>query len=147
MFADRVRAPTSKRSSTREVYRRINEWLAARRSRTTDSRSPTSRCCIETGHDHDYDKVIVVRLRPAEQFRRLMARDGLSADAASARLAAQWPIGEKVSRANYVIRTDGDFHETSEQVQKVYDNLAALYASASSFFAGAIRSSTKLSHS
>ena len=36
-----------------------------------------------------------------------MARDGLPEADARARLAAQWPIEEKVRRADYVIRTDG----------------------------------------
>ena len=44
---------------------------------------------------------------PAEQIRRLMARDRLTIVEARARLAAQWPIEEKVARAHYVIRTDG----------------------------------------
>ena len=30
---------------------------------------------FETGHNHDFDRVVVCRLHPAEQIRRLMARD------------------------------------------------------------------------
>ncbi|MBA3639713.1 MAG: dephospho-CoA kinase [Acidobacteria bacterium] len=67
--------------------------------------------------------MIVCACAPDEQFRRLVSRDRLSAEAARARLAAQWPIGEKVSRADYVIRTDGAFDETAEQVQQIYQTL------------------------
>ena len=125
VFADRSARADLEAIVHPEVYRRINEWFAARPAGTRFAIADIP-LLYETGQEHDYDKVIVCACAPAEQFRRLMSRDGLSADAARARLAAQWPIGEKVNRANYVIRTDGDFHETNEQVQKVYDNLATL---------------------
>ena len=42
----------------------------------------------------------------------MIARDGLSEAEATARLAAQWPIAEKVgARAAMAIRTDGDFRD------------------------------------
>lgn len=42
-----------------------------------------------------------------EQLRRLQARDGLSQEAALARLRAQWPMAEKLARANRVVSTAG----------------------------------------
>ena len=52
-------------------------------------------------------------------------RNALSEAEALARLAAQWPIAEKIARANYVIRTDSGFAETDRQVKDVYDWLMA----------------------
>lgn len=43
----------------------------------------------------------------AEQIRRLMARDQISVEEAQARLAAQWPMAEKVARADCVIDNSG----------------------------------------
>lgn len=107
-----------------EVYRRINGWLV--------NLPVTTRIAIadipllyETGHRYDFDQVIVCACSPAEQIRRIMARDGLSADEARARLAAQWPIEEKVARADYVIRTDGSHAETDRQVRTVFESLNA----------------------
>ena len=54
-----------------------------------------------------------------------MARDHLSAAAARARVAAQWPIDEKVTRADRVIWTDRGFAETDRQVAEAYDSLLA----------------------
>jgi len=105
------------------VYRAIREWAG--------SQPPTTRLAIadipllfETGHVHEFDKVIVCACSPGEQLRRLMARDALSEADARARLAAQWPIDEKVARADYVIRTDGPFAETEAQIKAVFDSLA-----------------------
>ena len=53
-----------------------------------------------------------------------MARDGLSEAEARARLAAQWPIDEKVARADYVIQTEGPHSETARQVRLVYERLS-----------------------
>jgi len=57
--------------------------------------------------------------------RRVMARDGLSEHDARARLAAQWPIEEKVKRAQHVIWTDRGFAETDRQVRDVHARLTA----------------------
>jgi dephospho-CoA kinase len=105
-----------------EVYRRINDWLA--------NQPPGTRLAIadipllfETGHEHDFDYVIVCACEPFEQLRRLIERDHLPEEAARARLAAQWPIGEKVARADLVIRTDGTFDATEQQVREAFDRL------------------------
>jgi dephospho-CoA kinase len=70
----------------------------------------------EAGMEGRFDRVVVVACAPAEQLRRVMARDGLSESEASARLAAQWPIDRKVTLADFVIRTDGSFEDTDRQV-------------------------------
>ena len=60
-----------------EVYRRIREWFA--------NRPPGTRVAIadiplvfETGHNHDFDEVVVAACEPEEQVRRVIARDNLS---------------------------------------------------------------------
>jgi dephospho-CoA kinase len=69
--------------------------------------------------------VIVAACDPQQQLRRLMQRDSLSEAEARARLNAQWPIEEKVARADYVIRTDGSVADTDSQVRTVYEMLNA----------------------
>ncbi len=105
-----------------EVYRRIGEWFA--------SLTPGTRLAIadipllfETGHHHDFDRVIVTACDPAEQRRRLVSRDGLTDSEARARLDAQWPTEEKAARGDYVIRTDGAISDTDAQVKRVYELL------------------------
>lgn len=105
-----------------EVYRRISEWFANQPAGTRLAIADIP-LLFETGHEHDFDAVIVCACDPDEQQRRLMERDGLSAAEAEARLAAQWPILEKVRRADYVIRTDGTFASTDAQVTSVWRRL------------------------
>jgi dephospho-CoA kinase len=76
----------------------------------------------ETGHEPDFDKVIVTTCPPAMQIARLAAR-GIPETEARQRLDAQWPAAEKASRADFVIRTDGTFEETDAQVQRVFEDL------------------------
>jgi dephospho-CoA kinase len=105
-----------------DVYRRILEW-AAKLPPGTPLAMADIPLLFETGHQHEFDKVIVCACDPEEQLRRVMSRDGLTEADARARLAAQWPIGEKVARADYVIRTDGSYRETDEQVRDVFRRL------------------------
>ena len=107
-----------------EVYRRVRDWAA--------NLPPGTRVAIadvpllyETGHEHDFDRVVVCACPPALQLSRIMTRDGLSEAEARARLDAQWPIEEKVARADYVIRTDTTFAETDAQIRTLYEQLKA----------------------
>jgi len=107
-----------------DVYRRILEW-AARLPPGTPLAIADIPLLFETGHQHEFDKVIVCACDPDEQLRRLMTRDRLTEADARARLAAQWPLGEKVARADHVIRTDGSHQETESQVNAVFRRLGS----------------------
>ena len=123
VFTDRTARADLEAIVHPEVYRRINEWFAARPAKTRFALADIP-LLYETGQEHDFDRVIVCACSPAEQFRRLLDRDGLSPEAARARLAAQWPIGEKIARADFVIRTDGSFAETRDQVTQLFGTLS-----------------------
>jgi dephospho-CoA kinase len=105
-----------------DVYRRIREWFANLPAGTRVAMADIP-LVFETGHNHDFDEVVVAACDPEEQVRRVMARDNLSDADARARLAAQWPIEEKVKRATRVIWTDRGFAETDRQVAEAYDSL------------------------
>lgn len=124
VFSDRLARADLEAIVHPEVYRRIREWAV--------NLPPHTRVAIadipllfETGHEHDFDKVIVCACEPEEQVRRLIARDRLTEAEARARLAAQWPIEDKVARGDYIIRTDRSYAETERQVRRVLDSLNA----------------------
>jgi dephospho-CoA kinase len=107
------------------VRRVTGEWFAS----LDPNRHPFAIADIpllyEVNREGDFDTVIVVACDPRTQVTRVMERDGLSEAEARQRLAAQLPIEEKVTRADYVIRTDGSFDETDRQVKDVWQKLVA----------------------
>jgi dephospho-CoA kinase len=122
VFSDRTARADLESIIHPEVYRRINDWFANQPAGTAIAIADIP-LLFETGHEHDFDSVVVCACEPFEQLRRLIERDGLPEEAARARLAAQWPIGEKAARADYVIRTDGTHAETEARVKDVFDAL------------------------
>ena len=124
VFSDRAARADLESIIHPEVYRRINDWFANQPAGTRFAIADIP-LLFETGHEHDFDSVVVCACEPYEQLRRLVERDGLTESAARARLAAQWPISEKVARADYVIRTDGTFEATDAQVRDVFARLSA----------------------
>jgi dephospho-CoA kinase len=123
VFADRIARADLEAIIHPEVYRRVNAWFADLPMGTRVAIADVP-LLYETGHHHDFDAVIVCACSPDEQIRRIVARDGISEAEARARLAAQWPIEEKVARADYVIRTDAGFSMTDAQVNAVFETLA-----------------------
>lgn len=97
------------------VYDAIGRWFAALEPPTAAAIADIP-LVYETGHERDFDLVVVAACTPEEQVRRLLARDGLAEADARRRLAAQWPIAEKRARADVVIDTSGTHQETDAQV-------------------------------
>jgi len=81
---------------------------------------------MEIDMQNRFDRVIVVYIPPREQIARLMQRDGLSRQAAVARLKSQMPIDEKAKAADYVIDNRGPLEDTERQVRQVYEALRSL---------------------
>ena len=77
----------------------------------------------EVGRDKDFDAVIVTTCLPDAQRQRLMARSSISAAEAQQRIDAQLPQDYKVSRADFVIDTNGSTDETARQVEELLARL------------------------
>ena len=124
VFGDRTARADLEAIIHPEVYRQIDEWFANLPAGTQIAIADIP-LLFETGHQHDFELVIVCACSRAEQLRRLTTRDGLSDAEARARLDAQWPIEEKIERAHLVIRTDAGFAETDRAVAAAYEGLRA----------------------
>lgn len=68
-------------------------------------------------------KIVVVWCRPEQQLERLLAKTGLSREAADRRIRAQMDVEEKRRRADYVIDTSGPVADTQGQVAALYPQL------------------------
>jgi dephospho-CoA kinase len=126
VFADRDARADLESIVHPEVYSAIDRWFS-------DQESHGAQCgfavadiplLFETGREGAFDRVVVAACPPDMQVARMIARDHLTAEQARARLAAQWPIAEKVRLADVVIRTDGTFTETDTQVDDLVGSLA-----------------------
>lgn len=107
-----------------EVYQAIEHWLDGRPAGTPLAVADIP-LLFETGRDRDFDAVIVAACPPDEQLRRLIARDGLNEADAAARIAAQWPLQQKIERAGFVVWTTGAQVETERQVSATIRALLA----------------------
>jgi dephospho-CoA kinase len=74
----------------------------------------------ENARNESVEKTIVVWVDEVTQLARLRARDGLEREAAMARIAAQLPLAEKKSLADYVIDNSGTREETRRQVDALF---------------------------
>ncbi|PSC73736.1 dephospho-kinase [Micractinium conductrix] len=66
---------------------------------------------------------VLVACSPATQLRRVRARDGLSAEAAAARVAAQMPLEAKHRLSDVVLENDGGVAELAAQVDALAERL------------------------
>jgi dephospho-CoA kinase len=78
---------------------------------------------VENGMHRGLGGLIVVSAPPEVQRARVMARDGLSADEANARLAAQLPLADKVAAATHVVDNGGSLEATRRQVESIWEKI------------------------
>ena len=106
------------------VYRAIAAWMGDRERDGAALAVAEIPLLYETGHEGDFDCVVVTACDGEEQVRRTIGRSGMTEGEARRRIAAQWPLEEKVRRADFVITTDGSLDETRRQARAVYLSLA-----------------------
>jgi dephospho-CoA kinase len=83
---------------------------------------------VETGSYKGLSALVVVATPPATQLTRVVARDGMTTEAAQARLAAQMPLEAKVAVADYVIHNDAGLAELKAQVSVLHRTLCERFA-------------------
>jgi dephospho-CoA kinase len=95
----------------------------------------------EVGLERTLTPVVVVNSPLPLIQARLGARDGFTEAQIEARIAAQMPLAQKVSRADYVIENDGTLAQLHERTDAIFDALCtalgvtkARYAAPSSAF-------------
>ena len=102
------------------VYHAIRTW-------SETLKDPMAVACIpllyETGHEKDFDVVVVTVCPPEVQLQRLMQRDGISEAQARQRIATQMPANEKAARGDFVIDTSGAKAQTDCQVDDLLRTL------------------------
>jgi dephospho-CoA kinase len=81
---------------------------------------------VEAGVHLRFDRLVVVYCPPAEQLRRLRARDGLDEAAAHDHLGAQMDAEEKRRFGHYVIDASGAVAETDHAVDALVPELRAV---------------------
>ena len=106
------------------VFKSQNAWLAEVESHDPDAIAIVDAALmIESGGYKRFDKLIVVWCEPELQLQRLMTREGISQEAAEARIAAQLPQDEKKRYADILIDTSKDHEETRRRVTEIFRQL------------------------
>jgi len=88
------------------------------------SMKPIKAACVvipllfETNAESEFDATICIACSPATQRSRLAIR-GWGAEQTAQRIAAQWPIEQKMAKANYVIWNEGGLDILAAQLEVV----------------------------
>jgi dephospho-CoA kinase len=77
---------------------------------------------FETQAGSCFDKTVCVACSAPAQRQRLLER-GWTPEQIRQRLAAQWPIEQKVARADFVVWTDGSLDVHARQIERIFKGL------------------------
>jgi dephospho-CoA kinase len=118
--------PAARRTLEAILHPRIREQWRSQVALWRQEHHPVAMVVIpllyETGAEADFDRVICVACSPAGQQARLRAR-GWPPEQVEGRIAAQWPIEQKIARAHFVIWTEGSVENHGRQIERVVQKL------------------------
>ncbi len=75
---------------------------------------------FETHAEASFDRILCVACSPAGQRERLRAR-GWPAEQIEGRIAAQWPVEQKIALSHFVVWTEGALANHRRQVQAIIE--------------------------
>lgn len=73
---------------------------------------------FETKAEGDFAATVCVACSAAAQQQRLRAR-GWSAEESARRIAAQWPVAQKIAKADFVVWTEAEAAVSGEQIDRI----------------------------
>ena len=107
-----------------EVIRQIQTKLAIIEAERSRPRTIVeASVMIESGFHTSFQYLILVTCTSPQQIERLRIRNGLSEVEARLRMAAQLPLEEKKSLADWVIDNSGSLEQTQAQVDRLWQEL------------------------
>jgi dephospho-CoA kinase len=105
------------------VGRDYRAWCEATATEDVPYTIKEAAILFETGGYTEMDVNLVVTAPEEMRIARVMARDEVDEEAVRARMERQWPEGDKVMLADYVIVNDGE-HSLIEQVMALHRELS-----------------------
>lgn len=103
-----------------EIDRRMERYQATGHSNVA---IVDAALLVESGAYRKFHRLVVVRCSRDAQLQRLMARSGLAADDALARIESQYALEAKLAVADYIVDTDATIRETRHETEQVYQKL------------------------
>jgi dephospho-CoA kinase len=117
--------------SRRDLERIVHPAVRARAAQLEQAAPPDAvvvhviPLLVETGQQDRFDVVVVVDVDPETQLARLVARDGLDAADAQARLAAQASREQRRAVADIVIDNGGSVTDLKAQIALLWQELSS----------------------
>jgi dephospho-CoA kinase len=112
------------------VHPLVRDWMAARTAEAVEQGADVVMqdvpLLFENRLQALFNATVLVYARPATQVARLMGERRLSEERARSMLAAQLPIDDKRTLADFVIDNDGPLDETRRQVEEVWARVRSL---------------------
>jgi dephospho-CoA kinase len=114
--------PAARKELEDILHPRIRErWLAQIETWRKENRAlavVVIPLLFETKAESQFDKIICVACSAAAQHDRLLAR-GWTPEQIQQRLAAQWPVEQKIARSDFVVWTDGSRDVVAQQIERI----------------------------
>jgi dephospho-CoA kinase len=118
--------PAARKKLEDILHPRIRErWLAQVETWRRENRTlavVVIPLLFETKAESHFDKTICAACSASAQRERLLAR-GWTPVQIQQRLAAQWPVEQKITRADFVVWTEGALAACAQQIERILQKL------------------------
>lgn len=103
----------------KHVCREIRRFLSSMRAMGCDLSVIDAPLLIEAGLDSDCDFVISVIADRDTRINRIIARDGITPEAAEKRVDSQKPLEFYIENSDFTVENNSDISSLAEQIKKI----------------------------
>lgn len=121
-IADEIfRDPSKRKELEARIHPLVRERLEDFDRNTAGLKIEIIPILFECHWESDYDIIVCVSSPRSLQVERMTSKRGYSEEQAEARLSAQIPVEEKVSRSDYVIENSGSAENLKQEAKRLVD--------------------------
>lgn len=123
VFADKAKLAILNKITHRYILNEVRVWLEGQRAAGRKAAIVDAPLLYESGFDKECDVIISVIADRSVRLRRIIARDGITEEAAEARLNKQGDDAFYTERADYIITNNGSTNLLDSQIDCIYKQI------------------------
>lgn len=106
------------------IIQEVNDLIRAAKSENCPLLVVEVPLLFEAGLEEMFDYIWVVSARPDVQLKRLMQRNHLTPEQATARLSAQLPLSKKEGKADVIVYNNNELYHLEDEIKRLLETVS-----------------------
>lgn len=122
-FSDSEKHAILNKTTHKYILNEVRVWLENQRKQNRVAAIVDAPLLFESGFDKECDVIVAVTAPRSLRLKRILARDGITTEAAELRLSKQGNDSFYTDRAQYTVINNGSLEDLDQQIDRIYQDI------------------------